>query len=128
MAGANQHLCERLSPSPSGASAITTENEAYSVAVIAEHYVRSAGFYIFRVTGVPLPADYEIITSKDDLSGLAKRCASFDEQMRKLAMMPEAMTTYIREGETIIRARSTILGQSIYHATEHRAQIAGILY
>jgi uncharacterized damage-inducible protein DinB len=41
--------------------------------------------------------------------------------------MPEAMTTYVREGRTIVRARSTILGQSIHHATEHRAQIADIL-
>ncbi len=128
MAWANQYLFERLQRIPSEALALTTENKEYSVEVIAEHYVRSAGFYIFRVTGIPLPADYEIITSKDDLSGLAKRCAAFDEQLRELAMMPEAMTTYRREGKTIIRARSTILGQSIYHATEHRAQIAGLLY
>jgi hypothetical protein len=60
--------------------------------------------------------------------GLAKRCAAFDEQLRELAAMPEAMTTYQREGKTIVRARSTILGQSLYHATEHRAQIAGILF
>lgn len=36
------------------------------------------------------------------------------------------MTTFQREGKAIHRARSTILGQSIYHATEHRTQIADI--
>jgi len=62
-----------------------------------------------------------------DLDELARRCAEFDERLRVLATMPEGMTTYVREGKTIVRARSTILGQSIHHATEHRAQIADIL-
>lgn len=32
-----------------------------------------------------------------------------------------------RDNPTLTRARSTVLGQSIHHATEHRAQIAGAL-
>jgi uncharacterized damage-inducible protein DinB len=128
MAWANQLLLGQLQVIPSEALALTTEDKEYSVAVIAEHFVRSAGFYIFRVTGEPLPVDFELTASKDDLAGLAKRCATFDARLRELATMPEAMTTYQREGKTIVRARSTILGQSLYHATEHRAQIAGILF
>jgi uncharacterized damage-inducible protein DinB len=128
MAWANQLLLGQLQTIPSEALALTTENKEYSVAVIAEHFVRSAGFYIFRVTGEPLPADFELTASKDDLVGLAECCAAFDARLRELATAPEATTTYQREGKTIIRARSTILGQSIHHATEHRAQIAGILF
>lgn len=32
-----------------------------------------------------------------------------------------------RDNPTLTRARSTVFGQSIHHATEHRAQIAGAL-
>ena len=58
---------------------------------------------------------------------MAGLCAGFDAQLRDLASEPEAMTTFERDGKTIHRARSTIIGQSIHHATEHRAQIVGIL-
>lgn len=127
MAWANQFLLEQLQMIPSEALALTSENEEWSVAVITQHFVRSAGFYVSRVSGAPFPTDIVKPASKEDLFGLGKRCASFDRQLRELAMMPEAMTTYQREGQTILRARSTILGQSIHHATEHRAQIADIL-
>lgn len=58
---------------------------------------------------------------------MGELCAGFDAQLRELAAEPDGMTTYQRDGKTIRRARSTILGQSIHHATEHRSQIAGIL-
>ena len=127
MAWANQTLLKQLQVIPSEALALTSENEEWSVAVITAHFVESAGFYVSRVSGGPHPSGFDLPASRDDLSALAQRCAGFDEQLRELARMPEAMTTYLREGKTIIRARSTILGQSIHHATEHRAQIAGIL-
>jgi uncharacterized damage-inducible protein DinB len=127
MAWANQILLGQLQVLSSEALALTSENEEWSVAVITQHFVRSAGFYVSRVSGDPLPTGFELPVSKDDLSGLAKHCAAFDARLGELATMPEAMTTYQREGKTIVRARSTILGQSIHHATEHRAQIADIL-
>ena len=80
-----------------------------------------------RVAGGELPSGFETPSNQDDLLELARRCKEFDAQLRELATMPEGMTTYVREGMTIRRARSTILGQSIHHATEHRAQIAGVL-
>ena len=127
MAWANQSLLEQLQRMPSESLALTSENKEWSVAVIAEHFVRSAGFYVSRVRGEALPTDFKTPSTREDLLGLAQRCAAFDDQLRELARMPEATTTYQREGKTIVRARSTILGQSIHHATEHRAQIADIL-
>ena len=127
MAWANQLLLEQLQTISADALCLTAENDEWSVAAIVEHFVRSAGFYLARVTGDPLPPDFTRPASQGDLLEMAGRCADFDARLRELAGMPEGMTTYQREGKTIVRARSTILGQSIHHATEHRAQIADIL-
>lgn len=127
MAWANQFLFEQLKAVPDEALALTAENDEWSVSAIVMHLVRAAGFYVARVTGEALPTDFKIPSTQEDLLGLAQRCAGFDARLRELAGMPEGMTTFQREGKTIHRARSTILGQSIHHATEHRAQIADIL-
>jgi len=128
MAWANQSLLAKLKEIPSEALELSSENEEWRVATIVQHYVRAAGFYVSRVTGDPLPTDVIRPVTSGDLDELARRCAAFDARLRELAVMPEGMTTFVREGRTIIRARSTILGQSIHHATEHRAQIADILF
>lgn len=127
MAWANQSLLAKLKQVPSDVLELSLENEEWRVATIVEHFVRSAGFYVSRVTGDPLPTDILRPVNSVDLDELARRCAEFDEHLRVLATMPEGMTTYVREGRTIVRARSTILGQAVHHATEHRAQIADIL-
>lgn len=127
MAWANQFLFEQLKAVPVDALALTAENEEWSVATIVEHLVRAAGFYVARVAGEVFPTHFKTPSTQEDLLGLAQRCAGFDARLRELAGMPEGMTTFQREGKTIHRARSTILGQSIHHATEHRAQIADIL-
>lgn len=127
MAWANQILLQKLQEVPVDALALSSENKEWTVGVITEHFVRSAGFYCARVTGEALPGGFKTPSSHEDLRELATRCADFDAMLRQLASQPEGMTTYQREGKTIHRARSTILGQSIHHATEHRAQIADIL-
>ena len=127
MAWANQSLFEQLKAVPDEALVLTAENDEWTVAAIVEHLVKAAVFYVVRVAGGAPPADFKIPSNQEELLELAQRCEGFDARLRELAGMPEAMTTYQREGKTIHRARSTILGQSIHHATEHRAQIAGIL-
>ncbi len=127
MAWANQRLFEQLKGVPVSSFVLTAENEEWTVAAIVEHLVRAAGFYVARVTGETLPTGFKPPSTEEDLDGLARRCVGFDARLRELAAMPEGMTTHEREGKTIVRARSTILGQSIHHATEHRAQIADIL-
>lgn len=127
MAWANQSLISILKEIPGEALEFSSENEEWTVATIVQHYVRSAGFYVSRVTGDPLQTDVIRPTTLGALNELALLCARSDARLRELAAMPEGMTTYVREGKTIVRARSTILAQSIHHATEHRAQIADIL-
>lgn len=127
MAWANAYLFDRLKELPEGSLALKVPNNDWSVGAITEHLVRAAGFYVKRLGGQTTPHDYVIPATVADISLLAKLCAEFDAQLRDLAREPEGITTYERDGKMIRRARSTILGQSIHHATEHRAQIAGIL-
>ena len=127
MAWANQLLFEQLTSVPEAALALSADNDEWSVGAILMHFVRSSGFYVARVTGDELRTDFHIPFTHRYIRELAIRCAESDARLRELAGEPEAMTTFIRDGVTIHRARSTIIGQSIHHATEHRAQIADIL-
>ncbi|HEX7405843.1 MAG TPA: DinB family protein, partial [Candidatus Nanopelagicaceae bacterium] len=128
MAWANQILLQKLQEVPVDALALSSENEEWTVAVIVEHLVRAAGNYGARVSQEEAPqVGVGIPSTRENLREQARRCGEFDEMLRELASHPEGMTTFQREGKTIHRARSTILGQSIHHATEHRAQIADIL-
>lgn len=127
MAWANAYLFEQLKELPEERLALKAPNNEWSIASIIEHLVRAAGFYVTRLGGQITSNDYVTPSTTADISLLAKLCAGFDAQLRALAVEPDGITKYERNGRTIHRARSTILGQSIHHATEHRAQIAGIL-
>ena len=129
MAWGNAYVFARLSEISPDAWLLTAPNNEWSVAAIAEHLAGAAGFYVTRLDG-NAPASRErlaIPATKAELLQLAQYCGEADIALRKLASLPDAMTTYQRGGETVTRARSTILAQSIHHATEHRSQIAGVL-
>lgn len=106
---------------------LTADHDEWTAGAILMHLVRSAGFYVSRVTGEPLQTDFTVPMNKKDVGKIAARSAIFDARLRELASEPEGMTSFVQEGKTIHRARSTILAQSIHHATEHRAQIADVL-
>jgi len=127
MAWANAYVLEQLKGVPESALALRAPKNEWSVGAIVEHFVRAAGFYVTRLGGQVTPFNYVIPSNEEDLVQLESLCAEFDAKLRELSGVSEGMTTYQRDGKTIHRARSTILGQSIHHATEHRAQIAGIL-
>lgn len=127
MAWANQLLLTNLQEIPAEFYSLTAENDEWTVGMIAKHLVQSAGFYVSRISGDEAPQGLSVPIDQNEIATLAVLSTRFDARLRELSLEPEGMTTYVREGETITRARSTILGQSIHHATEHRAQIADIL-
>lgn len=127
MAWANQIMFQKLQDVPIESLDLSAENKEWSVAVIVEHLVRAAGNYGSRVLEEPPAGGINAPSTLEDLIELAKRCGEFDARLRELASHPDGITTFQRDGRTIHRAKSTILGQSIHHATEHRAQIADIL-
>ncbi len=127
MAWANQIMFEKLQEVPVDSLGLSAENKEWTVSVIVQHLVGAAGNYGARVLGEAAPSGINAPSTRADLLELAQRCGEFDARLRDLASHPDEITTYQREGKTIRRARSTILAQSIHHATEHRAQVADIL-
>jgi uncharacterized damage-inducible protein DinB len=127
MAWANAAVIDRLAGLSDEALALASPRNEWTVARILDHLVSAAERYAARLEGVPRPADGVIPTTVAELAELATRCAAYDARIRAQAALPDGTAEYLDGGIVKKRARSTILGQAIHHATEHRAQIAGAL-
>ena len=87
----------------------------------------AANRYAARLEGVARPEGVAPPpTTAAEVAELATRCAAYDARIRAQAALPDGVAGYSDPGSEA-RARSTIVGQAIHHATEHRAQIAGAL-
>jgi uncharacterized damage-inducible protein DinB len=104
---------------------LSSPRNEWTVAMILQHQVDAADRYAARLEQKPRPAETEPPTKVAELTEVAARCAAIDARIRSQAAVPDGPSPSPdgKEG----RARSTILGQAIHHATEHRAQIAGAL-
>ena len=126
MAWANATLIAQLAALPDSALATASPRNEWAVGRILGHLVSAAGGYAARLEGGPRLPKTEPPTTTAELQALAERCADYDARLRAQAALPEGTAAYPGADE-IPRARSTVLGQAIHHATEHRAQIAGAL-
>ncbi len=126
MAWANAMIFARLAELPDTALALASPRNEWTVAMIAEHIERAAGGYAARLEGVSRPERTAPPATAAELDELAARCAAHDARIRAQASVPDGPAAFPYRG-TEVRARSTILGQAIHHATEHRAQIAAAL-
>jgi uncharacterized damage-inducible protein DinB len=124
MAWANTALFARLVELPDEALLLAAPRNEWTVAMILAHLVTAAGNYAARLENAPYPEQAAPPTRVADLAELAARCAAYDGRIREQAAFPDGPNEYPGK---VRRARSTILGQAIHHATEHRAQIAGAL-
>jgi uncharacterized damage-inducible protein DinB len=127
MAWANALLFARLADLPDAALALASPRNEWTVAMISEHIEMAAGGYAARLEGVQRPERIAPPTTVAELATLAARCAGYDARIRAQAALPDGPAEYPGIGGQVTRARSTILGQAIHHATEHRAQIAAAL-
>lgn len=126
MAWANAQLVARLQEQPVEALALTAPRNEWSAGRILAHLVNAAQGYGSRMEGVTRPADVEPPTTTAELADLGARLAEWDARLRRQATEPDVLISHpVRTSEQDFR--STILAQSIHHATEHRAQIAGAL-
>jgi uncharacterized damage-inducible protein DinB len=126
MAWANTSLIAQLAGLTDEALALASPRNEWSVARILAHLVSAAGGYASRLEGVPRPPDTDPPASVSQLGEILARCAAFDARLRAQATLPDVLIAHPHPDRPA-RARSTILGQAIHHATEHRAQIAGAL-
>ena len=126
MAWANAALIGRLAGLTDEALGLGSPRNEWTVAMILRHLVDAAERYAARLEGMPRPDATEPPATVAELTELAARCAAIDARIRAQAAVPDGPSPSPDPGKAG-RARSTVLGQAIHHATEHRAQIAGAL-
>ena len=126
MAWSNQHVLEKLGQLNDEDWKLRLTKDDWTVQELANHIVLAAGGYAHRVSGIAVSTglDQKMVIP---LSDLQKYCAAADEILRVESHKSDEINTYVRDGKNIERSRSTIISQSIHHATEHRAQISDTL-
>jgi uncharacterized damage-inducible protein DinB len=126
MAWANAALIARLRELPVETLSLASPRNEWTVMMILDHLVAAAERYAARLEGGPRPDRPESPATTAGLADVAVDCASYDARIRSQAAMPDGPAGYA-DGASGFRARSTVIGQAIHHATEHRAQIAAAL-
>lgn len=126
MAWANQFVLKKLGELKESDFKLALTPADWSVQELTNHLVLAAGGYANGVSGTWVYSD---LRQEMDipLADLVKYAAAADEILRKESHKPDEIRSYVRGGRTIERSRSTIISQSIHHATEHRAQISDTL-
>lgn len=125
MAWANAYVFDCLATLTDEQLQLTARNDDWSAASILEHISGASAWYADLLDGLGETATTLPHNSAEVLA-LKEITFAIDVRMREAAKKPEGFVEYTREGRLIRRARQTILSQMIHHATEHRAQIAGI--
>ncbi len=123
MAWANSYVFDCLAELSVEELLFTAPGDDWSAASILEHLTASHYANLLDGQGyveTKVPVNSEEVKTLRDLS------ATFDLKLRLAAQQPDGFVEFKREERLIRRSRQTVLAQSIHHATEHRAQIAGI--
>ncbi len=126
MAWANQYVLASLEGLSDSDWQLKLTSEDWSIQELANHIVLAAGGYAQRVSGNAISTGLNM-SMVIPLAQLQEYCSKADEVLRIESHKPDSVDTYIREGRSVERSRSTIISQSIHHATEHRAQISDTL-
>lgn len=127
MAWANAQTFAVLAGLPDEVLSYCEPGNDWSVGMIVLHLAEAATSYASRLDGQPyadLP--FDVVSTHAELTVAAAACAGADARLHMAAHTPDGVVVR-RDNPALTRARSTVLGQSIHHATEHRAQIAGAL-
>jgi len=133
MAWANAKTITHLQTLPEEALSAFATNPEWHVAEIIHHIVDSGDHYAFRISVKPAltqPDDPCIDDVKEiaDLARLKEQAAIVDKALLECVNLDDIQIEFMNyEDKLVKRWRSTILSQSIHHATEHRAQLASAL-
>jgi len=140
MSWANQQVVGKLAHLPNEALDAYAVNPEWTVREIARHICSSATWYGWRLLDRTKLSQSELDALKAKLDATEIPPATAQDIPALLAKMLEADAVLLAasrelegtiervvDGKTIIRARSTVLSQSIHHATEHRAQLVSAL-
>ena len=127
MAWANAAVIGQLAGLTDDALGLSAPRNEWTVAMILQHLVDAADRYAARLEGQPRPDRTPNLPPRWPSSPSSRLAAP--PSTRGSAPRPPSRTGRRPRPDPgkAGRARSTILGQAIHHATEHRAQIAAAL-
>lgn len=123
LAWANSYVFDRIAEQPDEFLKLAAPNDDWTVAEILKHLTASRYANLLDGAGDVVT---QVPTNRAEVLTLKSLSQSFDARIRESAKNPVGFVEFQRDGRTIRRNRETILTQAIHHATEHRAQIAGI--
>jgi uncharacterized damage-inducible protein DinB len=133
MAWANAKTITHLQSLPEEALSAYATNPEWHVAEIIHHIVDSGDHYALRISGIPAltkPDDPRIddVLAIADLARIKEQAAIVDKALLDCVDLDDIQIEFKNYSDNLVkRWRSTILSQSIHHATEHRAQLASAL-
>jgi uncharacterized damage-inducible protein DinB len=127
MSWANLELLKILSKQPDEAINFKLANSDWTVGKIAQHLVSSQEMLISRILNEKPVRDTTEVVTAAQVEELIARCKQNDAKLYELTNLSEQRHVFGRPERQVDFATSTILAQSVHHATEHRAQIADIL-
>ena len=123
MAWANSYVFDCLAELSVEELLLTAPGDDWSAASILEHL--TASHYANLLDGQGY-VETKVPVNSEEVKALRDLSTTFDLKLRLAAQQPDGFVEFKRDGRLIRRSRQTVLAQSIHHATEHRAQIAGI--
>ena len=123
MTWANSYVFDCLAKLSDSELKFTAPGDEWTAAEILEHLTASR--YADLLDGLGYTPT-NVPTNSQEVLALKELSATFDARLREAAKEVDGFVEFTSHGTQKRRARATILGQAIYHATEHRAQIAGI--
>lgn len=123
MAWANSYVFDCLAELSAEELLLTAPGDDWTAASILEHLTASRYADLLDGQG---DVETAVPTNSEEVRALRDLSATFDLRLRLSAHQPDGFVEFKRGEKLIRRSRQTVLAQSIHHATEHRAQIAGI--
>jgi uncharacterized damage-inducible protein DinB len=136
MAWANYEIISRVAKMPNEVLNAYSNDSEWTAKEIINHIATSAYFYGLRLKTETMEdlAKVEelreqalskvlILEKTSDLQPIIDSLKNSDAVLLQESYKPEGTVLREVEGKLIKRARSTIIFQSVHHATEHRAQL-----
>jgi len=127
MAWANEKIFTQVSELPEHALKFSAWNPDWTVGHICNHIVIAQGRFISRLQKIDPPTETEFPLTQTGMRELVQKCVTNDQKFFEYLDDPDEVLNFIRYGEQVSFLKSTLLAQTVHHATDHRAQIAAIL-
>lgn len=127
MAWANQKFYTKLAEIPEEGLHFQAWNPEWTVGVIANHIVIAQGRFIARLERQAPPVENAQPFTSAGMQELGRLAAINDAKLATFLDQEDEALTFVRLGQEVTFAKSTVITQIIHHATDHRAQVSAIL-